>query len=226
MTTLTELLNQHAPFSPVIAGLAGEPLALDFSSENLELASIDLGDTPAFSDWVDRTMVTAGASVAIGRYGEDRVVYRHSPLFDGHTERRSIHLGIDVFTAAGSTMHCPLDATVHSTGINDTVGDYGPTVILEHRLAVTTFLTLWGHLSRASLTSLRPGRTLRAGDAVAALGDLHENGGWPPHLHLQLITELGDHRGDYPGVAAPSEREAWLERCPDPAPLLGIRNPA
>jgi murein DD-endopeptidase MepM/ murein hydrolase activator NlpD len=224
MTTLTELLANHAPYHPAIPDLGGEdaPLVFDFSSANADLARLDLSDTPAFSAWVDDVMAAAGATVAIGRYGEDRVVYRHSPLFDGETERRSVHLGIDLFAPAETAVHCPLEATVHSLADNAHLGDYGPTVILEHRLGDTTFWTLWGHLSRASLSPLAPGRIVRAGEMVAALGRPHENGGWPPHLHVQIITEIGDHRGDYPGVAAPSEREAWLERCPDPNLLLGI----
>jgi len=42
------------------------------------------------------------------------------------------------------------------------------------------------------------------------------NGGWPPHLHLQLITDLLDKDGDFPGVASPAERSLWLALSPDP----------
>ena len=33
---------------------------------------------------------------------------------------------------------------------------------------------------------------------------------------------MGEYRGDYPGVCAPSERERWLAQCPDPTLLLRI----
>jgi hypothetical protein len=57
---------------------------------------------------------------------------------------------------------------------------------------------------------------------VGEVGDLQENGSWPPHLHFQIITDAMEGVVDYPGVAAPSERERYLERCPDPNLILGI----
>ena len=49
------------------------------------------------------------------------------------------------------------------------------------------FFTLYGHLARASAAALAPGdRALAAGAVVGHLGDESENGGWAPHLHLQL----------------------------------------
>jgi hypothetical protein len=54
------------------------------------------------------------------------------------------------------------------------------------------------------------------------VGEHHENGGWPPHLHFQIITELLGNRGDFPGVAAPSERSRWLELSPDPNLILQV----
>ena len=42
------------------------------------------------------------------------------------------------------------------------------------------------------------------------------NGGWTPHLHLQIITDLLGLGTDFPGVAPPSQRAAWAQLCPDP----------
>ena len=42
------------------------------------------------------------------------------------------------------------------------------------------------------------------GQEIARLGDFPSNGDWPPHLHFQLITDLLDREGDFPG-RRPSE---------------------
>jgi 4-aminobutyrate aminotransferase-like enzyme len=51
---------------------------------------------------------------------------------------------------------------------------------------------------------------------------MHENGGWPPHLHLQIILDLLDRGAQFPGVARASERAVWMSLSPDPNLLLGI----
>jgi len=50
-----------------------------------------------------------------------------------------------------------------------------------------------------------------------------ENGNWPPHLHFQIIIDIGNWQGDYPGVCKFSERERWLQNCPDPDIILQLK---
>jgi murein DD-endopeptidase MepM/ murein hydrolase activator NlpD len=201
---------------------SGKVVVFDFTGANRNLAHLDINDVSGFTEYLFESIAKAETPVGIGRYDEDRVLYRHSPLFDGTAERRSIHLGIDLFVVEGTEITAPLPATVHSAADNTGLGNYGPTVILRHQLGGIEFRTLYGHLSRSSLDRLEPGDTLAAGDPVGEVGDLQENGSWPPHLHLQIITEALSDEVDYPGVAAPSERERFLELCPDPNLILGI----
>lgn len=172
-------------------------------------------------------MSEPGQDVTYGGYDEERAVYT-TPLFaptDG-TEPRTVHLGVDVFAPAGTPVFAPLAGIVHSFADNDRPGDYGPTVILEHRPDPATpgfvFHTLYGHLSRDSLRGLCAGQRFGSAERVAMLGGRGENGGWPPHLHFQVMLEIGSARGDYPGVCRRSERARWLAICPDPAPLMGL----
>jgi murein DD-endopeptidase MepM/ murein hydrolase activator NlpD len=211
-------MNSLVPFDLT----TGEVVVFDFTEANRELAHLDINDVSGFTEYLFTSVADAETPVGIGRYDEDRVLYRHSPLFDGTAERRSIHLGIDLFVVEGTEITSPLPAIVHSAADNTGLGNYGPTVILRHRLEGLEFHTLYGHLSRASLGRLEPGDELAAGDPVAEVGDLQENGSWPPHLHFQIITEALSEETDYPGVAAPSERERYLELCPDPNLILGI----
>lgn len=201
---------------------SGKVVVFDFTEANSELAHLDINDVTGFTEYLFESIAGAEIPVGIGRYNEDRVLYRHSPLFDGTAERRSIHIGLDLFVIEGTEILTPLSATVHSAEDNAGLGNYGPTVILRHQLDGIEFHTLYGHLSRSSINRLQPGTTLDAGDRVGEVGDLHENGSWPPHLHFQIITESLRHEVDYPGVAAPSERQRYLELCPDPNVILSI----
>jgi murein DD-endopeptidase MepM/ murein hydrolase activator NlpD len=200
----------------------GELVVFDFTEANQELAHLDINDVSGFTAYLFDAIAASEMPVGVGRYDEDRVLYRHSPLFDGVSERRSIHLGIDLFVVEGTEVVAPLPAVVHSAVDNAGLGNYGPTVILRHRFEGIEFHTLYGHLSRRSLERLEPGDRLAAGDLMGEVGDLQENGSWPPHLHFQIITEPLTDEVDYPGVAAPSDRARYLELCPDPNLILGI----
>ena len=219
-------LRQAVAHSPIEAHWwQRSSLVLDLSAANPRLRGFDPAQPVAFSDWIAAECEPAGAEWAHGGYGEERVVYRMSPLFGGDSEdARSVHLGVDLWLPAGSPVFAVLSGTVHSIADNARFGDYGPTVILEHSLAGRRFYTLYGHLARRTLDHLHIGQTLAGGEQIAWLGTPEENLGWPPHLHFQIITEIGDHQGDYPGVCRPAERAQWLARCPNPACLVaGLR---
>jgi murein DD-endopeptidase MepM/ murein hydrolase activator NlpD len=225
MTDLATLLAAHPdrfrqviPFDLTIGGL----VVFDFTDRSPDFAQIDINDVTGFTERLFVRIADAEIPVGIGRYNEDRVLYRHSPLFDGEAERRSVHLGIDLFVMEGTEVMTPLEGHVHSVADNRGLGNYGPTVIIEHELDETRFWTLYGHLGRHSVVRLELGQPLVAGEEFAEVGDLSENGSWPPHLHFQLIADLHGRSGDFPGVAAPSELDRWLEICPDPNLILGI----
>jgi len=170
-----------------------------------------------------------GAEVGVGAYLEDRSVYA-GDLFatgdvgpDGEPERRTAHLGVDLFVPAGTAVRTPLDGVVEVVADNPAPLDYGPVVVLRHTTPDgVDFFTLYGHLSRGSLPKLTPGQRVRAGDVVAEVGGQDENGGWVPHLHLQLLTDLLGLGADVPGVAARSELAVWESVSPDPNLLLGV----
>ena len=57
---------------------------------------------------------------------------------------------------------------------------------------------------------------------MRASATAEENGGWPPHLHFQIILDLLDLDADFPGVAFASQRAVWTSLSPDPNLLVGI----
>ena len=198
---------------------------------DLSVGSLLLGADPenAEAHALTRTlfarMEEARVSIGIGRYNEARLLYT-SPQYGDSTpieERRTVHLGMDLFVDPETPVRAPLPGTVFLLAENTEPLDYGPLVILRHETGKgTEFFTLYGHLSRGTLRDLQPGQALSAGEAFASVGAVHENGGWPPHLHFQIILDLLDRGAEFPGVARASERAVWTSLSPDPAELLGI----
>lgn len=223
MPELTELLSRHSAFSAIVQN--GKPYRkLDFTAGNSDLLTRDLSETADFSNYVLGEMLSENTFNGIGGYAEDRVIYRHRKHFNANAEKpRSIHLGVDIWAEAGTPLYAPLDATVHSFAFNDHYGDYGPTISLAHELAGTTFFTLYGHLSLGSLEGLYDGKSIREGERFASIGPYPENGDWPPHLHFQVIRDMGSYRGDFPGVCNAADRGYYLNLCPDPELILRIK---
>lgn len=167
-----------------------------------------------------------GDGTGLGRYGEPRLLYTDRAFFSGphgNSDRRTVHLGIDVFMPAGTPVHAPLDGVVEAAEYRDRQLNYGGMVVLRHESPDgDRFATLYGHLSHAAVMMLSRGQCIGRGERFAVLGTANENGGWAPHLHFQvaLLTEgLG---ADWPGVAAPGELPLWRAICPNPAALLNL----
>ncbi|MBL6966097.1 MAG: aminotransferase class III-fold pyridoxal phosphate-dependent enzyme [Anaerolineales bacterium] len=171
-------------------------------------------------------MKESKAEIGLGLYDEARLLYQH-PAFDTGlkitAERRTIHIGLDLFAPAGTEIYAPLRGSLHAFADNATPYDYGPVIVLKHYTDDgMPFYTLYGHLSRESLDGLRVGQIFEAGQKLCALGTSEVNGGWPPHLHLQVITDLLELGSDFPGVCQASLRSIWLSFSPDPNLILGI----
>jgi 4-aminobutyrate aminotransferase-like enzyme/Ser/Thr protein kinase RdoA (MazF antagonist) len=199
---------------------------------DLSVGSTLLGADPSAADAehlsqsVSRMLRSANASVGIGRYNEARLLYT-SPLFGASEnptdERRTIHLGLDLFAAPGTPIRAPLAGIVHAIAINTAPLDYGPLVILRHATGEgLEFFTLYGHLSRETFDALQVGQRIARGQQFSHIGDIQENGGWAPHVHFQVIVDLLGHRSDFPGVAYASQRGVWTSLSPEANLLLGI----
>lgn len=196
---------------------------------DLGVGSRDLGhylnyeSLPRFTRHVKRWLEDKGADLGVGGYGEVRPVYTTDDFADQGNEGprwRTTHLGLDVWGDDLTPVFAPLAGIVHSVGMDTTEGGYGPTVILEHRVASLTFYTLYGHLDPASVQHLGDGARVQAGDQIAAFGRPADNGGWPPHLHFQVMLDPLGNVADFPGVAFPEVAEVWLGLCPDPAMIF------
>jgi 4-aminobutyrate aminotransferase-like enzyme/Ser/Thr protein kinase RdoA (MazF antagonist) len=162
----------------------------------------------------------------LGHYNEPRLIYTAEAFRNGAhkaSERRTVHIAVDVFAPAGTQLHAPLDATVYVVENRDAHLDYGGVIILQHETpAGDSFFTLYGHLDPEICSRLNPGDSIAKGAAFARLGDASQNGGWAPHVHFQLALNLSGMGGDWPGVATPDDMYLWDALCPNPAALLNL----
>ncbi len=239
------LSSKRGAFAPVMGSGVDLSNALVFdlsvSSPDRALLGGEIGVDDLTRE-VFRRMEETGAEAGIGRYDEARQVYTAGQFTldsDEMPERRTIHLGMDVFLPAGSPVFAPMAGRVHSFRNNTQPLDYGPCIILEHTAdepegaagsagpsgsagPASTFYTLYGHLSVESLNGLSEGKRIEEGERFATLGDPSVNGGWPPHLHFQVVTDMLGKKGDFPGVGGPGQRNVWRSLSPDPNAILGV----
>jgi 4-aminobutyrate aminotransferase-like enzyme/murein DD-endopeptidase MepM/ murein hydrolase activator NlpD len=227
---LSYLLEANSAAAAPVLGIdlrREQSFALDLSITSPWL-SVDTSQNaePELTRRLFDKMREAGVRVAVGGYNEARLLYL-APAFAGQRasdERRTVHLGVDLFAVAGTPVFAPIAGTVHSVHDNAAPQDYGPVIILRHPIGHgEDFYTLYGHLSRESLSMVTPGQPVAVGRQIATLGKPDVNGGWTPHLHFQIITDLLGLGHDFPGVARASERDTWLSLCPDPNLLLGVQ---
>ncbi|WP_322513176.1 phosphotransferase, partial [Chloroflexus sp.] len=217
------LYEQRGCFAPVLGrDLAGVPVV------SLAASETPLPQDP-FALTVAEAATVAGPAndeVRIGRYGEPRLIYTAPAFFAGSSplaERRTIHLGVDLFAPPGTPVCAPLEGVVVMIEQRSAPLDYGGTVVLQHQTpAGDHFYTLYGHLDPICISKLAVGQTLAAGQLFAALGSSANNGGWQPHLHFQLILNYRAMTGQWPGVAAAEEQVWWQAVCPNPAVLLNL----
>lgn len=188
---------------------------LDWSKDNPNI--------PRETVQIEQLMQEAGADLAIGHYCENRMVYEGEAFSVDSPSRRSVHLGVDLFAPAGTQVFAALDGVVEYFNDNNAYLDYGPVIILRHTTDTgIPFWTLYGHLSRPSLENLFIGKVISAGELIATMGEEHENVGWPPHTHFQLLTDLCGMGLDIYGVAPLLELPVWRSISPNPNLLLRL----
>lgn len=200
-----------------------EYIALDLSISNKDLDNIDLSNAEKFEDFIEHYLLTNNSKIAFGGYNEIRNIYKRSLVFKNDiSDERNIHIGLDLWIRAGTIVLAALDGKVHSFQNNKSLGDYGPTIILEHEIKNVKFYTLYGHLSEESLIDLDIGKPFSKGEKIATLGSFPINGDYAPHLHFQIIKNIVNSKGDYPGVCNIKDLDFYLENCPNPNLLLKI----
>jgi len=162
--------------------------------------------------------------VGIGLYKEKRKVYKSNHYISSLNllERRDVHLGIDIFVSENTQIRAPLNGKIVILHNNNFKYDYGPTVILEHKIKNLKFFTLYGHLSEKCLKKLKIGQVIKKGDWIGDIGGYKVNGNWAPHLHFQIMSTLLNEINNFPGVGEEYLLNIWEQISPDPNIILKI----
>lgn len=192
---------------------------IDLSVHNPYWDIHDVAHIPTFESYLKQQQQQHDAIVAYGGYLEQRALYRNNARFQEGAVR-DIHLGIDLWAPAGTSVHALMDGVVHSFANHTDPGNYGPTVILEHDYDDSKLYSLYGHLTSSDLELWQVGKTIKKGELIAHLGMPHENGGYAPHLHFQIMTDMLDYIGDFPGVMSNSSKSIYKNIVLDPIPFI------
>jgi len=196
-----------------------EPFLIILDDDMCKKAMSLSGDSERINQWFADMIKDSGHSWAVGAYLENResILSQYEHMASG---RRYFHLGIDICIPAGTPIFAPLDGVVEEVGYESGEGNYGGYVVLKHSFeGVEPFYVMFGHMSVDSLPAV--GTVIKSGDEVAKIGDIHENGGWNHHTHVQIITERGRAEGFFfKGYCSEKDLKNIEELCPNPMPLL------
>ncbi|OCB73895.1 peptidase M23 [Flavobacterium piscis] len=224
MKPLASILKALPPTKVIDSSIhLSKYIPLDLSVTNHELMEMKPENASEFETFISNYLEKNNAEVAFGGYIEGRTLYKRSTIFKNDSiPERNIHIGLDLWTKADTAVLAPLSGKVHSFKNNIGLGDYGPTIILEHIIENEKFYTLYGHLSLESIENLSVGTFFNKGQKIATLGNSSVNGDYAPHVHFQIINDIEEYNGDYPGVCNTNDLNFYIENCPDPNLLLKI----
>ena len=225
MKTFKELFSSFEPIKVIAKEIDySDYVSLDLSVNNKELQHHKLETAKDYEKFIQGHLDKNNAKIAFGGYIETRNLYKRSTVFKNEiSDERNIHIGLDLWINEQAEIYAAFDGEIHSFQNNTALGDYGPTLILKHKIDDLTFHTLCGHLSEQSLSGKNIGDKIQKGEKIATLGLPPINGDYAPHLHFQIIIDIENKTGDYPGVCNIKDLEFYRANCPDPNFLLKIK---
>ncbi len=219
-TAIVDWIKNRQSFAPVLGALDHTRCeAFDLSvGSRLLGADPNRRRTEVLTELLRAKLEEKSVRVGVGRYDEARLLY-DAPFFGDSdnplAERRTIHLGMDLFAEPGTPVFAPLAGTVHTVARNDRRGDYGPLVILEHQAEQDlVFYTLYGHLDGAGISPPRPpnrqgtrsrlsSSVLRPPSSVDPGFENHEQAcSWRVGQHVEAGERIG-------AIGAPPENGDW-----------------
>ncbi|RRO19778.1 peptidoglycan DD-metalloendopeptidase family protein [Flavobacteriaceae bacterium 14752] len=196
--------------------------SIDLSEDTLIKYKVDVANHFSLIEYLEKVKSKADVEVLYGGYLEKRSLYNQKDLFQHQNKQRNIHLGIDFWAEAGEDILCPFDGVVHSFANNKGFGNYGPCIILKHNKNQEDFYTLYGHLNRESLLNIEVGEFIKQNQVFCKLGEVDENGGYVPHLHFQIIKNIENFKGDYPGVCHAGDLQYYKANTVNPEEFLDL----
>lgn len=207
---LPPLVSRPAPSretaGPVVDGLDEQtavPVDLSVGTDELHFGA--WSEPTAVAAAVDHAATTSTGAIAVGRYGERRLVHDRGPQQE---EPATVHLGTDVFLPEGTSVLAPLAGHV--------LRAQGRELLLAVKHGFTLRLA-------GVVPALGEGDDVGLGERLGSVAAPEPEGRLPAHLHVQLACAPLE---ELPGLVPASLASAWLTLCPDPDPLLGLDDAA
>jgi hypothetical protein len=166
-----------------------------------------------------------GWNYSHGGYLEDRSI-----LWRGHYHdpTKMIHLGIDFNVPEGTEVYLPyLGRPVLRIFDSDQNGGWGGRLdFYSERFfsGAEGYYFILGHLDPDSMIDLTGSYLGKGTISVAKVGKSTVNGGWAPHLHLQIVSKV-----EYESYADPMQIDGYgggddlRSRFPDPEGFMDLR---
>ena len=132
-------------------------------------------------NWVNHITKTLKVDYTFGGYLELR-----STIWRGHYLDPNImtHLGVDYNVPANTPVTVPVNCSVVKVYRDmDQNGGWGGLAVFKILSSSIHEYLMYGHLAHDSLPNV--GDLFEPGEIVAKTGEINENGGWYPHLHVQ-----------------------------------------
>ena len=156
---------------------------INLNTESLK-TTIDTSDSAACDIWIQSLHKARKVDYSYGGFLEDR-----SNLWKNHYNKEIgafIHLGVDFNVPAGTKVALLKKAQVINVFVDeDQHGGWGGMVLWK--VIDEPQYIIYGHLKHN--IELKVGQVYEAGTVFGTIGESNENGGWFPHLHLQLMDQ-------------------------------------
>jgi murein DD-endopeptidase MepM/ murein hydrolase activator NlpD len=132
--------------------------------------------------WKQQIHDGTGIDFSHGGYLEDRNhMWRGSYL----QPAGAIHLGIDFTVPEGTEVHLPTDMILHSATTDpDQNGGWGGKAVFK---LPDGLFVIFGHLELNGILVTSQRQQYMAGDRIGTIASANWNGGWDPHLHVQIV---------------------------------------
>lgn len=160
---------------------------LNLNKESKNYSKINFNNPIECEKWVESIHNLNSVDYSYGGFLEDRsYLWRGSYLDELNA---FIHLGVDFNVPVGTRVALPIDARVENIVFDPNQnGGWGAGIKLK--ILNSNNYLVFAHLSHK--LKIKIGDEFSKGEIIAKTGKISENGGWYPHLHVQVFNKKFD----------------------------------
>lgn len=162
-------------------------IKINLNEESKKYPKVDFNNYIQCKKWIELLHKKYKTDYSYGGLFEDRSNIWKGSYLD--LTNAFVHLGVDYNVPMGTKVSVPCNVRVENVLIDPNQnGGWGAGI--KFKIEGTNHFMIYAHLSHK--LELKVGDNFSAGEIVAQTGKMTENGGWYPHLHLQVFTKKFD----------------------------------